>query len=64
MRSAPGAFLRTGVIVGHPGETDVEFDELCDFLQEFKFDRIFSFCLQQGGGYGELYDAADPCADN
>lgn len=47
MRSAPGAFLRTGVIVGHPGETDVEFDELCDFLQEFKFDRISAFAYSK-----------------
>ena len=47
MQSAPGAFLRTGVIVGHPGETDVEFDELCDFLQEFKFDRISAFAYSK-----------------
>ncbi|WP_298026971.1 MiaB/RimO family radical SAM methylthiotransferase [uncultured Campylobacter sp.] len=47
MRSAPGAFLRTGVIVGHPGETDVEFNELCDFLQEFKFDRISAFAYSK-----------------
>ena len=47
MRSAPGAFLRTGVIVGHPGETDAEFDELCDFLQEFKFDRISAFAYSK-----------------
>ena len=47
MRSAPGAFLRTGVIVGHPGETDVEFDELCAFLQEFKFDRVSAFAYSK-----------------
>jgi len=47
MRSAPGAFLRTGVIVGHPGETDAEFDELCDFLQEFKFDRVSAFAYSK-----------------
>jgi len=47
MKSAPGAFLRTGVIVGHPGETDAEFDELCDFLQEFKFDRISAFAYSK-----------------
>ena len=47
MKSAPGAFLRTGVIVGHPGETDVEFDELCDFLQEFKFDRVSAFAYSK-----------------
>lgn len=47
MRSAPGAFLRTGVIVGHPGEGEAEFDELCDFLQEFKFDRISAFAYSK-----------------
>ena len=47
MRAAPNSFLRTGIIVGHPGETDVEFDELCDFLQEFKFDRISAFAYSK-----------------
>lgn len=47
MKSAPDAFLRTGIIVGHPGETDVEFDELCDFLQEFKFDRVSAFAYSK-----------------
>lgn len=47
MRSAPGAFLRTGVIVGHPGEGEAEFDELCAFLQEFKFDRISAFAYSK-----------------
>ena len=47
MRSAPGAFLRTGVIVGHPGEGEAEFDELCAFLQEFKFDRVSAFAYSK-----------------
>ena len=47
MKSAPDAFLRTGVIVGHPGETDAEFDELCAFLQEFKFDRVSAFAYSK-----------------
>ena len=47
MRAAPNSFLRTGVIVGHPGETDAEFDELCDFLQEYKFDRISAFAYSK-----------------
>ena len=47
MKSAPGAFLRTGVIVGHPGETEAEFDELCAFLQEFKFDRVSAFAYSK-----------------
>ena len=47
MKKAPDAFLRTGVIVGHPGETEAEFDELCAFLQEFKFDRVSAFAYSK-----------------
>ncbi|WP_298947013.1 30S ribosomal protein S12 methylthiotransferase RimO [uncultured Campylobacter sp.] len=47
MKKAPGAFLRTGVIVGHPGEGEAEFDELCAFLQEFKFDRVSAFAYSK-----------------
>lgn len=35
--------LRTTYIVGHPGETDAEFDELCEFVAESKFDRAGAF---------------------
>ena len=47
MKSAPDAFLRTGVIVGHPGEGEAEFDELCAFLQRFKFDRVSAFAYSK-----------------
>lgn len=47
MKSAPDAFLRTGVIVGHPGEGEADFDELCAFLQEFKFDRVSAFAYSK-----------------
>ena len=47
MKSAPDAFLRTGVIVGHPGESEAEFDELYAFLQEFKFDRVSAFAYSK-----------------
>jgi len=47
MKKAPDAFLRTGVIVGHPGESEAEFDELCMFLQEFKFDRVSAFAYSK-----------------
>nr|WP_314167457.1 30S ribosomal protein S12 methylthiotransferase RimO [uncultured Campylobacter sp.] len=47
MKKAHGAFLRTGVIVGHPGESEAEFDELCAFLQEFKFDRVSAFAYSK-----------------
>ena len=47
MKKAPDAFLRTGVIVGHPGEGEAEFDELCAFLQGFKFDRVSAFAYSK-----------------
>ncbi len=47
MRAAPDSFLRTGVIVGHPGETDERFEELCEFLKEFKFDRVSAFAFSR-----------------
>jgi ribosomal protein S12 methylthiotransferase len=42
--------LRTTFIVGHPGETDAEFDELCEFVAESKFDRAgaFTYSIEPG----------------
>ena len=47
MRNAKNSFLRTGVIVGHPGESEEDFEELCEFLEEFKFDRISAFAYSK-----------------
>ena len=47
MRNAQNSFLRTGVIVGHPGESEEDFEELCEFLEEFKFDRISAFAYSK-----------------
>ena len=47
MRNAENSFLRTGVIVGHPGESEKDFEELCQFLEEFKFDRISAFAYSK-----------------
>ena len=47
MRNAKNSFLRTGIIVGHPGESEEDFDELCEFLEEFKFDRISAFAYSK-----------------
>lgn len=43
MRDLPNSFLRTGLIVGHPNETQEMFDELCEFADSFGFDRISVF---------------------
>ncbi|WP_103617484.1 30S ribosomal protein S12 methylthiotransferase RimO [Campylobacter concisus] len=47
MRNAENSFLRTGVIVGHPGESEENFEELYEFLEEFKFDRISAFAYSK-----------------
>ncbi len=39
----PNIAIRTTLLVGHPGETKEDFDELCDFVQEMKFDRLGVF---------------------
>ena len=39
----PGAVIRTTLIAGHPGETEQDFEELKDFISEFRFDRLGVF---------------------
>lgn len=39
----PGVFVRTTMIVGFPGETDAEFDDLVTFVEEFGFDALGTF---------------------
>jgi len=42
--------IRTTFIVGHPGETPEEFEELCEFVAESKFDRAgaFTYSVEPG----------------
>ena len=51
-RVVPGVTLRTSFIVGFPGETEKEFEELCEFVQETKFDWLgtFAYSDQEGAG--------------
>jgi ribosomal protein S12 methylthiotransferase len=39
----PGLVFRTAFIVGHPGETQEDFNELCEFVEWAKFDRLGVF---------------------
>ncbi len=39
----PGIHLRTTMMVGHPGETEDDFNELLDFVNEMKFERLGAF---------------------
>ncbi|MBV8829576.1 MAG: 30S ribosomal protein S12 methylthiotransferase RimO [Acidobacteriaceae bacterium] len=42
-RTIPGVAIRTSMIVGFPGETDADFDELCRFVETAQFDRLGVF---------------------
>jgi ribosomal protein S12 methylthiotransferase len=42
-KSVPGLVFRTAFIVGHPGETDEEFEELMEFVRWAEFDRVGVF---------------------
>ena len=55
-RTIPELTVRTSFIVGFPGETEREFEELCDFVREAKFDWMgaFSYSDQEGAGAFEL----------
>ena len=50
----PGVVLRTTMIVGHPGETESDFDELLDFIREARFERLGAFTYSEEEG---TYDA-------
>lgn len=39
----PGIFIRTTLMTGHPGETEADFRELCEFVREMKFERLGVF---------------------
>src|SRR5579863_9159308 len=54
-RAIPGLTLRTSFIVGFPGESEKEFEELCEFVREAQFDWMgtFSYSDQEGAdAYG------------
>ncbi|MBE0573213.1 MAG: 30S ribosomal protein S12 methylthiotransferase RimO [Ignavibacteriaceae bacterium] len=55
----PSLVLRTTFIVGYPGETEKEFQELCDFVEEFKFERMGTFTYSQEANTGS-YELGDP----
>ena len=46
----PDATLRTSLIVGFPGETDEQFNELLEFVKDVKFDRlgVFTYSKEEG----------------
>lgn len=54
----PGIHLRTTLMVGFPGETEKDFEELMDFVRQVKFDRMgaFAYSEEEGTYSAEHYE--------
>ena len=46
----PGLVIRTSLITGLPGEGEAEFEELCDFLHEYRLERVGCFAFSPEDG--------------
>ncbi|MBE6565187.1 MAG: 30S ribosomal protein S12 methylthiotransferase RimO [Ruminococcaceae bacterium] len=57
----PGITLRTTLMVGFPGETQEDFDALCEYIAEARFDRlgVFAFSPEEGTAAYEMKDQID-----
>lgn len=52
----PGIHLRTTLMVGHPGETEQDFEELLRFVEEIRFERMGAFAYShEEGTYAYLH---------
>lgn len=56
-----GITLRTTMMLGFPGETEEQFEELCDFLKEARFDRLgaFAYSPEEGTAAAIMPDQVD-----
>lgn len=61
-REVPGIHIRTTLMVGFPGEGEVEFEELKQFVREAKFDRMgaFAYSEEEGTYAQQHYDDIIP----
>lgn len=57
-KEIPGVVIRTTAIVGFPGETEEDFNELCEFVKESEFDRFGAFTYSREEGT-PAYDFPD-----
>lgn len=57
----PGVTIRTSMIVGFPGETEQDFEILCQFVEESKFDRlgVFAYSDEEDAASFSLPDKVD-----
>ena len=46
----PGICIRTTLLVGHPGETEDDFNELCEWVKQMRFDRMGAFAYSEEEG--------------
>ncbi len=60
-REIPGMVLRTTGLVGFPGETEEQFEELLDFVheQEFDYTSVFSYSREEGTRGAEMDNQVD-----
>ena len=49
-REVPGICIRTTLLVGHPGETEEDFNELCEWVKAMRFDRLGAFAYSEEEG--------------
>ncbi|MBR2935634.1 MAG: 30S ribosomal protein S12 methylthiotransferase RimO [Paludibacteraceae bacterium] len=49
-KEVPGICIRTTLLVGHPGETEEDFNELCEWVKEMKFERMGAFAYSEEEG--------------
>ena len=55
-REVPGIHIRTTLMVGHPGESESDFEELKQFVKEVKFERMGAFAYsEEEGTYSALH---------
>lgn len=56
-REVPGIHLRTTLMVGHPGETEADFEQLKSFVREMRFERMgaFAYSAEEGTYSGDHY---------
>ena len=57
-QEVPGIYLRTTLMVGFPGETDEEFEELVQFVKDMRFERMgaFAYSEEEGTYAAEQYE--------
>lgn len=60
----PGIHLRTTLMVGHPGETDDDFEELKHFVKDIRFERMGAFPYSHEDGTYAYDHYKDEIADN